>query len=967
MGRVRSPEAEFAWRGFAAASTAARIWQSWPDDERIDLDAFEPVGDRFQALEALDQLRRNSPESYTAITGSSAALDRFLRVAGASSALAQALGRDARMSESLLEEPRERTSDEWRDFFEGWAPIRDGECSSDADQLRLANRAALISIAARDLSAEDPFTVVDSISRDLARVADQVLAISLALARTGVEGWRDARIAVIAFGKTGGEELNYLSDVDVIHVAEPADGVDEERALAIATQVAARQIRICSEHTRAGTIWPLDTALRPEGKAGALVRTLTSCKKYYEQWAKNWEFQAMLKGRPAAGDLALGQDFVDMLEPMVREAVFRDGFLHEMRAMRERVISLIPASETDRDIKLTAGGLRDTEFSVQLLQLVHGRADERIRARGTLQALEQLVEHGYIGRVDGLDMAQGYRFQRVLEHRAQLHHLRRTHLVPTDEATLAAIARTLGLTAPDMLQAWKASRREILRLRQRIFFSPVLATVANVPTESLLSPEAAASRMLALGFLDPRAALQHIEALTSGQSRAAEIRRQLMPAILEWIAAGPNPDFGLLSFRQLSEALGESSWYLRALRDEGFMAERLARVCSTSRYVVDLLKRAPETVQWLASTDDLQMPDVEALSEAMRQAGERNDSTDAAIASLRAMRRQELGRVALADALGEVSIDDCGIALSDIGTATIDAALSIARRDLDAPPIGVVALGRWGGREMSYASDADCMFVVDDDTSPEGIEAATKLVRRVADILAKPGPDPALLIDSNLRPEGKGGPQVRTLGSYLAYYDNWADTWERQLLLRARYGAGDRRLVERLLAGIDHFRYPEDGLRDTQLLEIRRLKSRMENERIPRGLDRNRHLKLGPGGLSDVEWTVQLQQLMHAHEHHSLRVTGTVEALTALGELGIVADEDATVLAEAWRFASVLRDSIMLTKGRPGEAMPSDTRELATMSALLGRRGPVTELAEEHRRLARRATGVVERLFWGSA
>lgn len=965
MARVRSMQAEFARRGFAAPSTSARIWDAWDEAERVDLSLFEPVADRFQALEALDQLRRNHPSTHSKLVDDGPWLERFLRVAGASSVLAQSLGRDARIVDVLAHEPRERNAEEWQAFFSSWVRTVDGECHDDPDLLRLANRAALVAVAARDLVAEDPFALVDSISRDLSRIADQVLEASLAIARAETEGWRDVRLAVVAFGKAGGEELNYLSDVDVVHIAEPVEGVDEAHALAVATQLAARQIRICSEHTKAGTIWPLDTALRPEGKAGALVRTVASCKKYYEQWAKNWEFQAMLKGRPAAGDLELGQAFVDMVQPMVREAVFRDGFLTEMRLMRERVISLIPTSEIERDIKLTAGGLRDTEFSVQLLQLVHARADDRIRARGTLDALDQLVVNGYIGRADGLSMAEHYRFQRVLEHRAQLRNLRRTHLVPSDEAALAEVARTMGLTGDAVERTWKASRRDILKLRQRIFFSPVLDMVAQIPTESLLSPDAAASRMRALGFHDPRAAMQHIEALTTGQSRAAEIRRQLMPAMLEWIADGPNPDFGLLSFRQLSEALGESSWYLRALRDEGYMAQRLARVCSTSRYVVDLLKRAPQTVRWLANVDELRMPDVAALTVAMRQAGERHDDTGSSIESLRARRRQELGRVALADALGELSIDDCGVALADIATATIDAAISIARREIEAPALGVVALGRWGGRELSYSSDADCMFVVADDATPAEIEAATKLVRHVGDILAKPGPDPALPLDSDLRPEGKGGPQVRTLASYLAYYEKWSSTWERQMLLRARHGAGERSLVDALLDGVQDFRYPPSGLDEAELLEIRRLKSRMENERIPRGIDRSRHLKLGPGGLSDVEWTVQLQQLRHGHAHPELQVTGTLEALEVLHKLELVEDEDAAVLAEAWRFASVLRDSIMLTKGRPSDAMPHDIRELATMSALLGRKGPVTELAEEHRRLARRAVAVVDRLFWG--
>lgn len=966
MSRVQSPGAEFARRGFAEPEAAARIWATWTDDEErppLDLALFEPVGDRLQAMRCLDGIRRQDPDRFADVCTHPAWCDRVLRVAGASSVLADALAHHGEFVDGLREAPVARDHEAWRDFFATRVPIVDGEAHVDADRLRLANREALITIAARDLVAERPEDVVDSVSAELSHVADHVLRTSLALARAEVPDWRNVRLAVVAFGKTGAQELNYVSDVDVMYVAEPVEGVAVERAIAIATRLAAAQSRICSAHTRAGTIWTVDAGLRPEGKAGPLVRTLASYRTYYEKWAKNWEFQALLKARPAAGDEDLGRAFVDMVAPMVWEAGGRDGFLPEMRAMRERVISLIPAGEAERDIKLAAGGLRDTEFSVQLLQLVHGRADERIRSRGTLAALGELTAHGYIGRSDGGQMAEHYRLQRVLEHRVQLQHLRRTHLVPESREQLAAIARTMGRDVDDLAAVWRGSRRDVRRLRQRIFFSPLLDVVTHVPTQSLLTPEAAQSRMRALGFDDPRSALGHIQALTTGQSRAVEIQRQLMPAMLEWFADGPNPDFGLLSFRQLSEALGESSWYLRALRDEGWMAKRLAKVAATSRYVVDLLKRAPQSVAWLASSDELTAPSVPELTEAMRAAAARQDDVDKAIASARAMRRSELTRVALADVLEEVPI--VGQALSDIASATVATALEIARRDVEAPALGVVALGRWGGGEMSYASDVDCLFVVPDGTDAEGLAAATALVRRLSEILGQPGPDPALPVDTQLRPEGQDGPQVRTVGSYAAYYHQWAATWERQMLLRARHGAGDTGLVNAVLGDVDHFRYPPGGLTEGQVVEIRRLKSRMEHERIPRGVDRARHLKLGPGGLSDIEWTVQLVQLQHAHEHRELRVTGTMAALEAAAGLGLVEQPDAEALARAWRHASDLRDAIMLVRGRPSDALPSDVRELAAIAALLGHSGPVTELGERTRRLARHASSVVGRLFWG--
>ncbi|NLE98994.1 MAG: bifunctional glutamine-synthetase adenylyltransferase/deadenyltransferase, partial [Propionibacterium sp.] len=482
MIRVQTPGAEFARRGFADPDGAARIWAGFASDggpAPLELDRFADLGDRLRALQTLDRIRDASPARFAALCADRRWCDAVLRVAGASSVLAGALAGDGALVDHLgvAVEPRDHAG--WEAFFAERVPVEDGEAHVDADALRLANRAAIAEIAARDLAAPEPEGVVEEVVAELTHVADHVLRASLALARAEVPDWRDVRLAVIAFGKAGAGELNYLSDVDVMYLAEPADGVSVERAVTVATRLAAAQARICSAHTRAGTIWSIDAGLRPEGHAGPLVRTLASYRAYYGQWAKNWEFQALLKARPAAGDPELGARFVAMVEPMVWAAGGRDGFVPEMRAMRERVISLIPAGERERDIKLAAGGLRDTEFSVQLLQLVHGRGDDRIRSRGTLDALAELTANGYIGRGDGAQLAEHYRFQRALEHRVQLQHLRRTHLVPESRDQLAAIARTLRRSVEDLDERWHSSLRDVRRLRQRIFFSPILDVVTH--------------------------------------------------------------------------------------------------------------------------------------------------------------------------------------------------------------------------------------------------------------------------------------------------------------------------------------------------------------------------------------------------------------------------------------------------------------------------------------------------------
>ncbi|HEU4909969.1 MAG TPA: bifunctional [glutamine synthetase] adenylyltransferase/[glutamine synthetase]-adenylyl-L-tyrosine phosphorylase, partial [Propionibacteriaceae bacterium] len=627
-----------------------------------------------------------------------------------------------------------------------------------------------------------------------------------------------------------------------------------------------------------------------------------------------------------------------------------------------------------RELKLGEGGLRDVEFSVQLLQLVHGRVDERLRSRATLPALKSLIDNGYVGREDGKGFALAYRFLRTLEHRIQLYNLRRTHLLPNSDHDLRRLGRSFGYKDPvqELLSTWRHTAQRVRRLHERLFYSPLLDAVAKIPSRELrLTTDAALDRLKALGYADPTAALRHIAALSQGVTRQAEIQRQLLPAMLGWFADAPNPDHGLLAFRQVSEVLGTTPWYLRALRDEGAMAERLARILASSRYAVELLKRAPQTVQMLADDQELRPRSLTELKAEMQAAAGRQKDSVAAVEAIRAIRRRELFRVAAGDLLRENDVLSIGQALSDLASATIDATLAVAREaaDGDVPRIAVIAMGRWGGREMSYASDADAMFVMEDATDSNGdpTKAATAVINQMRTLLTRPSADPSLSIDADLRPEGKGGALIRSLTAYRNYYSRWSSTWELQALVRADALAGDEDLGKALMAEIDARRWPEGGLNASQLSEIRKLKARVEAERLPRGADPAKHTKLGPGGIADVEWTVQLLQLEHAHRLPAMRSTQTIVALRAAHDAGVIDAMDAGHLEAAWTLASRIRNQIMLMRGRGSDSLPGDNRELASLAELLGYgAGESSHLLADYRRVTRRARKVVERVFWGA-
>jgi [glutamine synthetase] adenylyltransferase / [glutamine synthetase]-adenylyl-L-tyrosine phosphorylase len=920
------------------------------------LDVFAAVADADLAVAQLHRLVEKAGRApLEAAVSDFSMWRRLLAVLGASTVL----------GDHLVANP-----DDWRLLSE---PITSVALDpvANTSELLLAYRRTLLRIVAADLTGALALEAVMAMLSDL---ADATLAAALALAAAEQpDAARQCRLAVIAMGKCGGRELNYVSDVDVLFVAEPLDGGPEEPALRTATQLASATMRICSEHTAQGTLWPVDAALRPEGRAGPLVRTLDSHLAYDRRWAKTWEFQALLKARPVAGDLELGQAYVDAVGELVWSAADRDGFVDDVQAMRRRVIDHLPAHEVERELKLGPGGLRDVEFAVQLLQLVHGRSDESLRSSNTLVALDRLTAAGYVGRRDGAVLADAYRFLRSMEHRLQLYRLRRTHQVPKREADLRRLGRSLGFTSDpvgELNQEWKRQAMEVRRLHEKLFYRPLLAAVARIPgADSRLTPEAARQRLTALGYADPAAALRHIEALSSGVSRRAALQRALLPVMLGWFAEAPQPDAGLAAFRRISDALGATPWYLRQLRDETASAERLAHLLATGRFAVDLLQRAPEACAMLADERELVPRPAEALYAEMSAAGGRQDEAEAAVGAIRAVRRRELFRIAAADLSGLLDVEAVGEGLTDIATATLSATLEVASRAAGEPPtrMAIAAMGRFGGHELGYGSDADVMFVHDPLPGVDervATDYATQVAAEVRRLLALPGADPALVVDADLRPEGRQGPLVRTLASYQAYYRRWSAVWEAQALLRADPLCGDPDLCDRFRALIDPLRYP-DGVSERDVLEIRRVKARVDAERLPRGADPTTHTKLGRGGLADIEWTVQLLQLRTAHEVPGLRTTRTLVALRAAVEAGLVEAVDAAVLESAWRTATRVRNAVMLVRGRPGDSLPRDPRDLAAVARICGYPpGETSRFGDEYQRITRRARSVVDRLFW---
>jgi glutamate-ammonia-ligase adenylyltransferase len=911
------------------------------------VDALERAADAGLARTALDRIVDAHGDAAVEVLDDERSLDALVAVACASRSLVSALVGDAGLLEVVRDEElaSERTADQYRE--------RAAPCASDTTggALRRWKRAELLRIAVHDLLGLAELPVV---GRELAALADVCVGVALELV--------DPRqpFAIVGMGKLGGRELNYASDVDVLFVHDgPPDDAD---------RVARRVLEVMSTPTADGIVFRTDADLRPEGRGGALSRNLDSYAAWYERWARPWEFQALIKARPVAGDQDLGTRFIELTQPFVWPDVLDPDAVREARAMKARSEAEVGRKGlTDRELKRGRGGIRDIEFAVQLLQLVHGRLDTSIRSPTTLDALGELANTGYVEVDDARRLADAYTFLRTVEHRLQLWDERQTHTLPADAESRTRLARVLGYrdsrrtTALEAFEADHRARQAVVRsIHERLFFAPILDTLAGA---GALSSQAAEERLAAFGFADAAHTRAALRELTQGLTRRSRLMRQLLPVVLDWLSASPDPDLGLLQLRRLAEGPTRAGALSKTFRDTPGAAERTCRVLGSSRLLGDALLRQPDVVdllgddQWI--TREWDRPQLEDLAlDTLRW----RDDVEARRAGLRRFKRREMLRIASRDVLGFAPLGVTSRELADLAGACVEAAL----RALD-PQVrfAVIGMGRLGGRELSYASDIDVLFVYDGDTPAAfaaAEESATLLMQEVGATTAE---GQTFRMDANLRPEGKQGPLARSLDGYRTYYERWVQTWELQSLLRARPVAGDAEVAAEFLSMVEPFVY-RDPFPSDDAREVRRIKARVERERIPPGEDPQFHLKLGKGGLTDVEFTVQLLQLLHGAAHPDVREPSTRKALDRLAGAGLLDADDARILGEAYELCERARNARYLVTARPGDALPTG-RDAVRIARLLGyTHRPEASLRDDYRRVTRRARRVVERVFYGT-
>jgi glutamate-ammonia-ligase adenylyltransferase len=779
--------------------------------------------------------------------------------------------------------------------------------------LRVFRRRAMLRVAARDLSG----TPLEDVVEEISDVADA--CISAAVEATG------RGLAVIALGKLGGAELNYSSDVDVLFVhANGADGAERR---------AADVVRLLSEPTDEGVALRVDVALRPGGRAGALSRSLDATLRYYGDESATWERQALIKARSIAGDAETGEAFLRGVEPLVYPEELPAASIDEVRSVKVRLDEYMRSrGKADVEVKRGRGGIRDVEFAVQLLQIVHGRRDASLREPNTLRALAALAHGGYVAEGDAEALADAYRFLRRLEHRLQLVRDLQTHELPPDEASLRVLARAMDLSDAEELRSVYREQTELVRgLHERLFYRPLLHAFAEARTPLPGSDRPATEELLqSLGFSDASAAYEVLEGLVDPSERLGRVMANAFPLVAPTLALASEPDAALVRLERATAAMRNDAARVDDLARDPELPRRLAHLVAASSFATDILVARPELLGAL-------------------HPGDHDSDGD---------HQRALLRVVADYADRTIASRHVGAALSAVADAILREAVAGARPDL---PFAAIALGKLGAQELNFASDLDVVFVYEGEGS-EAFSEATRVAEHVLRAVREHGWEP----DADLRPEGRSGPLARSIAGFLEYWERWADPWEFQSLLRARAVAGDDALGRRFLSLASDFAYPEQLSIDREV-EVLRMRGRIERERVKPPEASRFAFKLGYGSLADVQFAVEVSMMRHGAAHPEVRTQGTLVAISALTQARLMEESVGRALGEAFLFLNGVKNALEVDRRLHSESLPASPVEQQALARRLGyEEYPRQSFLADYRHITRRARRAMERVFTAS-
>jgi len=894
--------------------------------------------------------------------------------------------------------------------------------------LRRFKYAEMLRIAARDLNG---LSSLEEVTAELASLAAATLQVAYEAARRELvrehgtplhltpDGPAEADLTVIGMGKLGGRELNFSSDIDLIYFYSSDNGetagVPDGRGApkgklslhAFFVKLAEMVSRAISQVTADGFVFRVDMGLRPDGKAGDLATSMRSAEVYYESWGQSWERAAMMKARPVAGSIELGEEILAALDPFIYRRYLDYNLIEDMMSMKKRIdASLARSQEGEVNIKLGRGGIREIEFFIQALQLVYAGKNPELRERNSLNALTTLRNSRIIKEADCNALSDAYRFLRTVEHRIQVVQERQTHSLPRKEDEMRALARRCGFLRPDgaerFAETLEAHRRSVSAIYGDLFLSRDERIKEEVLPEvyfffdASADPDLIKDMLAERRFEHPDTAYDNLLVLRDGPpklnltERGRRTLEKIAPLFLQEVFSSPDPDLALANLERFLSAIRTRSSFYALLAENRDILKLLTSMFGMSEFLSKIFIGHPELLDSMITRGYAYLQKERAtmaaeLDTVLTQADGFEEQLDA----MRRYRHEEFLRIGMNDIHGKMGQPEVALQLTNLAEVCLDAACCMATGELSRfgrPQVlqedgstreasfAIVAMGKLGGFELNYHSDLDIIYIYDGQGMTDGEKSISnreyfaKLGQKIIMVLTTQTREGYVYkIDTRLRPSGNAGPLVTSLESFQGYHGTESQIWERQALTKARvtYGApGLRSAVEQVIERAVYGAGADRTVRG----EIHRLRMRMETE-LAKETTGSYNIKTGRGGMVDVEFTVQYLQLGHGIEYPELRNCNTLGALEAMRRLGILAEDDYQALSEGYRFLRRLENRLRLIHDYSMNDLGGPLKYLNKLARRLGYdallKNPGEALMADYERVTSAVRAVYEKVLGG--
>lgn len=962
-----------------------------------DLSAYPEIADKLQqiiglaidspspdsALSFMDRFLAAAKESGVDIGAVTDNLPLFIKLFGSSEFLSSILIRRPHNAMELISSPYHKTEKPlavMRLELEGMM-ANISNYDSLLSVLRLYKQKEILRIGCRDLLG---YGAIEEITSELSSLASAALdaAYSFCLdllkkdygtpyCRDEAGNLKESTFVVLGMGKLGGNELNFSSDIDLIYLYQSDEGETQGGGKVYTLyeyycKMSELITKAISANTEDGFVFRVDLRLRPEGQNGPVANSIASAMIYYESWGETWERSAMLKARPVAGDITLGDRFLKELEPFIYRKYLDFSTIEDIKEMKLKIDTSLALRPGMWDVKLGSGGIREIEFLVQANQLIHAGKERSLRERNTLRSLQIQKDKGLLADEDFEALAASYRFLRTVEHRIQVENERQTHKLPAKAEDLKRLARRCGFNElADFKKTLEFHSLNVERLYDGIFHERS-RSIDDVPPEvaQLFSSEADKDEVLrklsSMGFEDTEAAYRRLDALREASpaarisQRSRRALRRLAPRLFLEASISPDPDMALVNLDRFLNAVGAKGGFYSLLLENPKMIRFLAVLFGTSEFLSHFLIAHPELLDTLLRADTVTpVKGKEELRAELASVLGAAEGYEEMLDGIRRFRNIELIRVGINDVAEETSLPEVSAQLTTLAELSLETALKVSEEEIrlryGAPflpdgreaVISVVGMGKLGGAEMNYSSDLDLIFIYSGGGETKGPKVITnqeyfaKVAQRVISFLTLQTREGYLYkVDTRLRPSGSAGTLVSSLDAFTAYHKERARLWERQALIKARIVAGDEEFGEKVAADISSIVYVT-GIDDEGRKEMIHLRERMEKELAKEGPDRY-NVKTGRGGIVDVEFTTQFLQLMHGSELVGLRNAKTIDALKAIFDAGFIGPEDYSALKNAYLFLMKTENRLRILHNISTDQMDLDKARLVKLARRLG-------------------------------